>query len=292
MRQLGLLIAIAFAATPALAEGRRALTPTRSSDASPAPRGSDYSEDFESFALASLDGQNGWSGAPNALVIETSASGFGSRTVRYVSDGSALFSTGISSPTLGSAQLSLSFDVAISALDSQHCVETSDLDTGLLNTRLCFLADGSIEALQVAGPEDDIGFFAPTTGAWSAGVVTRLTIEVDPDGSLRVLQDGASVFQGMDIASVVSGQTNGITAFDSVHENSEPSFFLLDNLEGSVDPPCDGDLNGDGIVGAQDLARILGFWGSSEVEGDLNGDGVVGAQDLARILGFWGVCPE
>ncbi len=51
---------------------------------------------------------------------------------------------------------------------------------------------------------------------------------------------------------------------------------------------CDGDLNGDGVVGAQDMATLLGGWGQNEH--DLNGDGVVTAADLAKLLGFWGPC--
>lgn len=52
---------------------------------------------------------------------------------------------------------------------------------------------------------------------------------------------------------------------------------------------CLGDLDGDGAVGAPDLARILSNWGGAG-EGDLDDDGVVGAADLAVLLGSWGDC--
>jgi hypothetical protein len=50
------------------------------------------------------------------------------------------------------------------------------------------------------------------------------------------------------------------------------------------------DLNGDGVVGAADLAAALGSWGPCGAccPADLNGDGVVGAADLAGIMGSWG----
>ncbi len=52
------------------------------------------------------------------------------------------------------------------------------------------------------------------------------------------------------------------------------------------------DLDGDGIVGAADLALLLGAWGPCPVPptcpGDLDGDGSVGAGDLAIMLGSWG----
>jgi YVTN family beta-propeller protein len=47
-----------------------------------------------------------------------------------------------------------------------------------------------------------------------------------------------------------------------------------------------GDLNGDGLVGAPDLAILLGAWGSSG-PADLDGSGDVGAPDIALLLGAW-----
>ena len=47
-----------------------------------------------------------------------------------------------------------------------------------------------------------------------------------------------------------------------------------------------GDLDGDGVVGPNDLGTLLGNWGGSGV-GDLNGDGVVGSADLGILLGAW-----
>ncbi len=55
--------------------------------------------------------------------------------------------------------------------------------------------------------------------------------------------------------------------------------------------PCAGDLDGDGVVGASDLAALLGAWGSGAgAPADLDGNGVVGAGDLAALLGAWGAC--
>ncbi|TVQ32232.1 MAG: hypothetical protein EA376_06160 [Phycisphaeraceae bacterium] len=65
-------------------------------------------------------------------------------------------------------------------------------------------------------------------------------------------------------------------------------------LEGTVTTTtqiaCQGDINGDGVVNAQDLAILLSFWGTSEKSADLNDDGVVNAQDLAILLSWWGSC--
>jgi hypothetical protein len=52
---------------------------------------------------------------------------------------------------------------------------------------------------------------------------------------------------------------------------------------------CTGDLNGDGIVDANDLAGVISFWGSDR--GDLTGDGATDASDLATLVAGWGPCP-
>ncbi len=55
--------------------------------------------------------------------------------------------------------------------------------------------------------------------------------------------------------------------------------------------PCLGDLNGDGLVDAADLAILLGEWGQEGPVGDLNFNALVNAEDLAILLGAWGQCP-
>ncbi|MFO0826590.1 MAG: hypothetical protein U0572_00430 [Phycisphaerales bacterium] len=56
---------------------------------------------------------------------------------------------------------------------------------------------------------------------------------------------------------------------------------------------CPSDLDGDAVVGAADLAFVLGAWGpaAAGAPADLNGSGQVDASDLAIVLGSWGICP-
>jgi|GEM_PF-584713 len=51
---------------------------------------------------------------------------------------------------------------------------------------------------------------------------------------------------------------------------------------------CVADLDGDGEVGAGDLAGLISFWGTGRV--DFDGDGDTGASDLALLIGSWGPC--
>jgi hypothetical protein len=51
-----------------------------------------------------------------------------------------------------------------------------------------------------------------------------------------------------------------------------------------------GDLNLNGVIDAQDVSILLGWWGvPNPVFGDLDGDEVVGPRDLGVLLGRFGV---
>jgi hypothetical protein len=59
---------------------------------------------------------------------------------------------------------------------------------------------------------------------------------------------------------------------------------------------CVGDTNSDGVVGAPDLAALLGSWGPcsgacANCAADFNGDCIVNNIDLGILLGAWGSCP-
>lgn len=63
--------------------------------------------------------------------------------------------------------------------------------------------------------------------------------------------------------------------------------LVLSALTGAAQA-CPGDLNGDGLVDAADIASLLANWGTGT--GDIDGDGVVDGADLGFLLGSWGAC--
>ena len=71
------------------------------------------------------------------------------------------------------------------------------------------------------------------------------------------------------------------------------SFFELDHVQ--IAPfektACSADVNGDGVVGVNDLLDLLAAWGSNNPNADVNGDGIVGVNDLLDLLAAWGPCP-
>lgn len=84
------------------------------------------------------------------------------------------------------------------------------------------------------------------------------------------------------------------TGVGSNPNSTDESYNALLFIGTTVVPPapCPADLTGDGMVGAADLAQLLGSWGPcAGCPADLTGDGNVGAADLALLLGSWGPCP-
>ncbi len=68
----------------------------------------------------------------------------------------------------------------------------------------------------------------------------------------------------------------------------EPGIFVAIQFDEPTPQP--GDLNGDGLVNAADLALLLAAWGPAcpGCPEDLNNDGWVNAGDLAILLANWG----
>lgn len=77
-----------------------------------------------------------------------------------------------------------------------------------------------------------------------------------------------------------------ITAFVDLSNVS-----LSGELE-SLGSPCEGDFDGDNVVGGADFGSILASWGPcSGCPQDLDGDDTVGGSDIGAFLALWGPCP-
>jgi hypothetical protein len=59
----------------------------------------------------------------------------------------------------------------------------------------------------------------------------------------------------------------------------------------STEASCRGDLDGNGGVGGEDLALLIGAWGTESVSADLDSDGLVSSADLVALLNVLGPCP-
>jgi hypothetical protein len=113
-----------------------------------------------------------------------------------------------------------------------------------------------------------------------------------PASGLARWQDGvwtgigagaASAIVGFELAEVPSLIAGG--DFNNFPLPGGDSYIAL--WRGCPDA-CPADLDQDGLVGAADLALMLGAWGSAS--GDLDGDGNTGASDISALLLAWGQC--
>lgn len=126
--------------------------------------------------------------------------------------------------------------------------------------------------------------------AWTAnGAVTAKLL--DEDGNQ--LGDDLTVAAGSGIgAPRIAADSNAggfLVAWKDNRDAGQTDVYS--QLIEVVSDECSADLDGDGEVGAPDLAIVLGNWGVCEAcEADLDEDGNVGAADLAILLGNWGPC--
>lgn len=142
-------------------------------------------------------------------------------------------------------------------------------------TARTFLIDQSSGALTSTGFFYDIGF---------QGSLTDMAVM----GNLLFITDGDTIDDGVrGLRSFTLGMDGSMTQNGTITDSQGISPWRIAVWRPAT--PCPADLDGDGSVGAPDLAILLGSWGGGG-PADFDGGGV-GASDLAILLGSWGPCP-
>ncbi|MDP7030070.1 MAG: S8 family serine peptidase [Phycisphaerales bacterium] len=117
-----------------------------------------------------------------------------------------------------------------------------------------------------------------------------------------VWENGAAVTdsgwseQVIDLSAIADGQPDVQIAWvmGSTDSSWQFSGWNIDDVQIVAVAPSagvPGDLNGDGMVGTDDLLIVIAEWGPcppGPCDADLNGDGIVGADDLLFIIANWG----
>lgn len=144
-----------------------------------------------------------------------------------------------------------------------------------------------------------------TTGTWALTIrnLATIALPIKVDAAFRPLGDLTGPIRlvhstGETLQSRLITKDGGVITGQRIDPIS-PDAFVRDRFTvlvpagavivatGEVDPCDPEDLNGDGAVGATDLAIILGEWGSAHRAADINRDGIVGPDDLASLLAQW-----
>jgi|GEM_PF-4620347 len=150
------------------------------------------------------------------------------------------------------------------------------------------------------GEEQTLEAMSEDLGAVSAGFEAGAgrfpigTLRIGPTASVVRLVDARDNAPG---AEAVYADRLVIEPGAELRTDGVRVYYRTIALLGTVDEPanlaavggaCPADLTSDGVVGAADLAVLIGGWGSASP--DLTGDGAVTAADLAALIGEWGPC--
>ena len=125
------------------------------------------------------------------------------------------------------------------------------------------------------------------------GTIDPNDLALDADEFLRI-DDLGGGFVGVWCLRAVSDATNdcnlnGVPDDCDIADGTSVDADRDGRPDECYPPACIADLNGDGVVGAADIAALLSNWGGAGT-GDLDGDGAVGASDIAALLSAWGAC--
>jgi len=224
-------------------------------------RSGGFTEDFESFAPGSLDGQQGWnafSQDPDGTVEVGAFAGspFNTQSVALSSNG---FSSGNSSltaraPEFGAVSVGR-IGVDMAANGNFAAFDIIAPDTSFIVTRILFGASGNIMALADDPSTPNTGDFLNTTATWAANTSIRIEVEMFADGTFDVFKDGAVILEG---SESIAFAREGALGFDRYQfRNFDaggglPSDAYFDNVEvqaGVIIPlPASGAFGSFGLV--------------------------------------------
>ena len=168
----------------------------------------------------------------------------------------------------------------------------------------------AVQVLNIVSMDDGNGRIE--LGDWDANILMDLTGLTDDDGlvtddRMSILDTYNNVLYVYDSDTPTDGGSynqdwymidldTGVTSFIVQDVDNIISYSFGDDTAEYFCLGCavalDGDLNGDGFVGLDDLDIVLGNWNQNVtagdwLQGDPSGDGFVGLDDLDFILGNW-----
>lgn len=141
---------------------------------------------------------------------------------------------------------------------------------------------GYLDAMPYAAAPGSVpsDFLRPVDPTITIGDLVGLPYE-----ELVARYDGSGGGTGIDIGALGLAEIRFVRFDGPIASGFSPEIDAV----ADVAPLAPGaDLDGDGVVGAADLAALLARWGTADAAGDLDADGVVGASDLAAMLAAWG----
>ncbi len=139
----------------------------------------------------------------------------------------------------------------------------------------------------VFGGAGDLGDFGPAVIADQKASVTWFNTDITNSGPTRIAN--------MTLSNDAFGRWSVIAGFSGALLLTESGFVT--NGVMADNPVAQGDLDGDGFVGINDLNLVLANWNRAappaSIWADHSGDGFIGIDDLNTVLGNWnaGILP-
>ncbi len=119
-------------------------------------------------------------------------------------------------------------------------------------------------------------------------VITSSTFEMNVATSEA---DGGGGFKGEPYSGFGARPSIGDTTFCGNESDNINGYYIdLGDIQ-ETEFCCDADINGDGLVGVDEILVIIAHWGTSDVNADVTNDGTVSADDILFVLSNWGACP-
>ena len=156
--------------------------------------------------------------------------------------------------------------------------------------QLLWQADESLAGFQFDCFEGD--FLAA-----GGGLVETLEWSIYHQGNrvLAFTMDPTDIIPPMDtpmhLISVAVPSSVGTLSLTEVIFSDPAAQMILVSGPGTLDlePACLADINGDGLVGVDDVLAVLSFWDSGD-GGDATGDGLTDVNDILAVIAAWGAC--
>lgn len=185
---------------------------------------------------------------------------------------------------------SLLFLTTMVAADGELTWGSVEIDGAQVRAELRWMSDQSLAGFQFECLEG--AFLAAGGGqvtilSWEVYFTESMVLAFTLDPALSVPPQSAPVH----LISVTVPLSQGeLTLSNPIFSDPFGEMILISGPGTLVLPdPCPADLDGDGLVGVDDVLAVLGFWGGGS-GGDANGDGSTDVDDMLAVIADWGPC--
>ena len=170
------------------------------------------------------------------------------------------------------------FDMSLATLNLNSHTGQDPVTCEVMSLDLGSIEDGLLPTT--------IGAFPISTLRIGSGAIVDLVDTHDNDLQGQGLSEVMYVAH-LEVAVGATLRTNGYIIYTSVVDNLGTIIGEGDII--IINPPVEGDLNGDGIVDVLDLLVVVANWGNctGACESDMNNDGIVDVLDLLILIANW-----